>query len=168
MGNFGKNTQAGIIYDIDQFSLGTLANKDAIQKQSKIDANKENGFRILRSEWKATLGGIAASEGPILFGFAAGSLTAQQIEDCLESDPQKQYVPDVTEESMRPVWPLALFFKSASGDGHVNAEGVAKFNWSIPEGDFASWWAYHMGSGTLTTGATMSYAVKHFGVWLKD
>ncbi len=166
MAKFSDNSLAGIVWDDFQVALGTLNAITAITGNSKIDAARLQGFRVLRSEWYCTLSGLTAGEGPVLVGMAH-DLTATEIKECIEADPQRSGDPGEEEKSKRAVWPLALMM-NLSNDGMLNAEGVKKLGWSFPEGTILKYWAYNVASGDLTTGAVWFLLVKHFGVWLKD
>ncbi len=168
MGSFSKSDRAGINYIDETITLSTLASKDVISVSTNIDGSREQGFRALRGDLFITLKGSTPEEGPILVGLSTG-LTAAEIEEALESDPQDSQDHDAVAKSMRPVWPLATFFEIATS--HVQATQspiVWKPRWSFVEGQGLEAWAYNLGTGALTTGATVSVFGKIFGVWLND
>ncbi len=167
MGNFSKNSMAQILHESQTWTLGTLAAKDVISTTSLIDAAKENGFRILRTEWWASLRGVANAEGPILIGMAA-NLSAAEIEITLEANPENSNTASEGHNANRPVWPLAVLENDGNGGHKASDRGILKPSWSIPEGSFVTWFAWNLDSSTLTTGGSVTIYAKHFGVWLKD
>ena len=52
MVKFSDNIMAGIVWDDITLTLGTLGNKTATGTNSKIDAARLQGFRVLRTEWQ--------------------------------------------------------------------------------------------------------------------
>ncbi len=165
-------------YDQDlSLSLGTLGAVDAIaQASAKIDAGRENGFRIAKLNIMGTLTGKTATEGPIAWGIAC-NMNAAEIELAIESDPQ-----DSAENDDRGVgtWlkPLGMITLEQTagpltGGGSGGTQGgvatmiEVKVNWSVLEGHDFTVWAYNQGSA-LTTGAILTFFVEYFGVWLRD
>ncbi len=167
MGNFNKNSMSGINWDSFSKTLGTLAGDTTTAETSKIDSARENGFRILRTEWFLTLKGSTPDEGPIEFGLSA-DVSATEIDECLTSDPQRPSQPGEIEESMRAVWPMGVLVESTEGNGRIVQQGVTKIGWSIREGTSLRWWFRNHSVNALTTGSTVKGLAKHFGVWLCD
>ncbi len=167
MGNFSKNAMAQILHESKEFSFGTLASKDVISSTSLIDAAKENGFRLLRTEWWVSVRGMANAEGPVLIGLAA-NLSAAEVEITLEANPESANSASEGHNANRPVWPLAVLENDGNGGHKASDSGVLKPGWSIPEGSFLNWFAWNLDGSTLTTGGSAIVYAKHFGVWLKD
>ncbi len=167
MASFSKNNMAQVLHERQAITLSTLAALDAISTVSLIDTAKENGFRILRTEWFIRLKGVANGEGPILVGMAA-NLSAAEVEVTIESDPQAADTPVDGHNANRPVWPLGILENDGVGSAPSARQGVLKPQWSIPEGSFLNWWAYNLDGTALTTGGEVIIYAKHFGVWLRD
>ncbi len=51
-------------------ALSTLASLDAIAQAFKVDASRQQGFRIAKLRLAVVLEGKTATEGPILWGVA--------------------------------------------------------------------------------------------------
>ncbi len=94
-------------------------------------------------------------------------MTATQVQQAINADPQRSGEVETEPRAMRPVWPLEVLAHDA-GVGIVAVKGVSKIGWSAQEGTFFSWFAFNFGSGPLTTGGIVNIIAKHFGVWLRD
>ncbi len=167
MAGFSDNPMAGIIYDDTTINLSTLPAGTAIILPSKIDASREQGFRILRTEWHIAYDGITIGEGPVVFGFSC-NVAATEIEACIEADPQDSADRVGNTQSSQPVWPLVYQARSEGENGIEPLNGMLKPRWTVPEGEQANWFAYNRSSSALTTGGVFFVFAKHFGVWLND
>ncbi len=162
--------QGAIVHDLSVITVGALAALDAVVVNSVIDATREEGFRILKTEYFVHFEGKTTAEGPVMFGFAA-NLNAAEIEEAIEADPQQRADDPEMHNAMRPVWVLGVIPKLSTEQDQSfpgNVKGIFNPRWSIPEGKGASWWAYNNSSGALTTGLLIKIMAKHFGVWLRD
>ncbi len=161
------DSNLAIVYDVQQIAASTLANSTAVTTGSKIDASRENGFRVTRTEWKIFARGGTAGDDPVVAGMAFGQ-NSTQITEALVADPQSRSVNAAAvlanDQTMRPVFPLAAF----GGAVERVREGVAKPNWSAPETGNLSWFVFNFGPDALTTGLIINFFAKHFGVWLRD
>ena len=157
----------GFIYaDSGNLALGALGAKDAISENLKQDAVRTRGFRFTRTEWFLNWNVEAAGEGPILIGLCGPGISAAEVEEAIEADPQS---PDDTipaPQAMRPYWPLAILFPDTGGKSTI--QGVININWAFPESEVMQIFAYNLGTGALTTGSQVDYFLKHFGAWLND
>lgn len=164
-----KNTEnLAIIYDDVELALGALAGKDAIAAPSKIDASRENGFRVMKTEYWMIFYGKTTAEGPIMVGLAP-NLAAASIEETIEADPQSRTDDQVTPDSKRPVFPLEIIdYTEVDMTNLQPYKGEVKIRWSIPEGNNLNWFAYNMNAAGLTTGTVVRIFAKHYGVWLRD
>ncbi len=160
-----------IQWSTGSLALATLAASTALLEPTKVDASREQGFRVTKIETMVGFTGKTAGEGPILWGLAFGQ-TAAEIEEAIEDDPQGMQNAanvELQEHQNRPVWPIGILDPAAVAG--VIDEGkviVLRPNWSAPEGGTMDFFAYNFGSGTLTTGTVMRYVYKLFGVWLRD
>ncbi len=174
MARFSKNEKAGIVYDDVEIALSTLGSKAAILSESKIDSLREQGFRVLKTQYWIEFLGKADGEGPLVVGLSCGQ-DAAHLAGAISADPQGQFdTPEevANEAAKRPVWPLYLIARSALKSGTA---GFANFDtqelkpqWSAREGGHFDWFVYNMDGGALTTGCTIRIFAKHFGVWLDD
>ncbi len=160
-----------IQWSTGSLALATLNASTALVEPTKVDASREQGFRVTKIETAVAWTGKTDGEGPILWGLAFGQ-TAAEIEEAIEDDPQgmqNEAGRTLQEHQNRPVWPIGIV--SPSGVAGVLDEGkviVLRPNWSAPEGGTMDFFAYNFGSGSLTTGTVMRYVYKLFGVWLRD
>ncbi len=162
------------VYDIDEAvtEMASLAGLDAAVIDSKIDGSRKRGFRITKTEWYFEATGLHALAGPILFGWAVG-LTAAEIEEALEADPQDPNNASATERVQRPVFPLGVIPRAQNtSESSVETPRIKPLmtmnpNWSIPEDVGFTWWIYNLG-GATDAGAGGSLFAKHYGVWLND
>lgn len=169
MGKFSDNPMSGIVFDDINLTLGTLNTDTAIQVASKIDNAREQGFRVLKTEYFVTVSGKTNDEGPIVVGLAH-NLSTTEIEEAIQADPQgsKALHRPENEQATRPVWPLKMIPATVVGqEDHIVGKDEVKLNWSCPEGTTLQWFAYNF-STQLTTGTIVHIFAKHFGVWLKD
>ena len=171
MGKFSDNSMAAVQHDEITQALSTLAAGAMISANSRIDASRLQGFRVLKSQYAFILKGLTAEEGPIrvLIGH---DLTNTEAEEAIGADPQRSNDPtsDASARSKRPIFVLnpGVFFKDAAGNGNLLIEGEIKLGWSFPEGTILKYYFENFGLSTMTTGAVIAGRVKHYGVWLRD
>ncbi len=168
MTGFGKDGRGQVLIENSVHALGALGALDVVSFNSKIDSARERGFRVTKMQICSSFSAKTAAEGGIMFGLAV-ELSAAEIEECIEADPQSPNdVPDA-EEAMRPVFPLGQAGQAQTSNVLNNGNFYEiNLNWSIPEGAGLDWWYYNMSSGALTTGTTFRHWTKVFGVWLND
>ncbi len=166
-----KTSDLAIVYDDLSIDVGALPSKDAIAVSSKIDTARENGFRVMKTEYFIDFEGKTSGEGPLMVGFAANH-NAGEIEEAIEADPQSSHDDEANLHAKRPVWPLAMIPEASSARSSTGSleQIMGKFNpkWTVPEGEGAVWWAYNMDGAILTTGTIINIFAKHYGVWLRD
>ncbi len=156
-------------------TFGALVAATVAFGNSKMDAARAQGFRLIMSRITAKLTGKTTAEGPLMFGICCNVPTVAELKAYLENDPQGISSDDAKGKN----WfvkilgqiPLAAVSDSDVGFRLLEADIVevkyGKNGWSIPEGSFFNYFVYNMGS-TLTTGGVITIAAEHFGVWLKD
>ncbi len=161
-------TKLSFVYDDGLIlSLASLTTKDAVSVTGKIDAAREHGFRVVKTEgWFFLKGGIVNEFAVV--GMAPSTLTAAEIEEGIEADPQSSFEVPETEEAGRPTFPLA-----AIGGAAAQANQIIPFKnaipWSYPEGSSMIWWAYNPDDNSWTANSQeLIIFAKHTGVWLRD
>ncbi len=171
MAKFSDNAMAAIQWDEINLGLGTLAAGAIIAANSRIDQTRLQGYRILKSQYVFVCTGLTSDEGPLRMLFAH-DLTNTEAEEAIGADPQRSNDPtnDASARTKRPLWPLdnGVFFQNAEGNGRLVAQGEIKLGWSIQEGTVLKFMVENFSGNALTTGATVTGRVKHFGVWLRD
>ncbi len=150
-------------------SVASLAAKDAIAAASKIDASREVGFRVLKTEGWAFLK-AAVSDEVVIFGVDAFILSAAGVEESIESDSQSPFDFANVEKASRPVFPLgALSGLSAQPGNGILVHFTNEIPWTYPEGTGMEWWAYNPDDDALSAGSQQVIIfAQHQGVWLRD
>ena len=164
-----KSDNLAIIYDDVTVTMGAALTKTAVLGTgSKIDSARENGFRVLRTDYWVDFAGKTSGEGPIMVG-ASVAQDAPTVAQTINTDPQDSSDYGGNAQTKRPVWLLELLEQGETGGpSGRNLKGSFKPRWSAPEGENFDWWAYNMDTATLTTGLLVRIFAKHYGVWLRD
>lgn len=162
-------TQLAISYDENlALALGALASLDAISANTKVDNNRLQGFRVIKVRVVGSFLGKTTAEGPIIWGLASG-LTAQNIEDIIESDPQS---PQADDERGAGAWIKLLGQIENGATSGTLTPGMpfidVDVNWSTPESQSFAVWAYNQDGAPLSTGTVLVFGLDIIGVWLRD
>ncbi len=167
--SFSTSERAGIVYDNGQITVGSLANAIGVVLASKIDSARENGFRVLKTEYWIKWRDFDAGDGTVVVGLAAAQ-GATNIKDSFEADPQSAGAGDqeALMNTMRPVFPLAVLDAINAAQLNVDAHGVFNMKWSMQEGMNLNWFVFNISGATIATGSNIKFFAKHYGVWLKD
>ncbi len=131
-----------------------------------MDASRLQGFRILKSEWFATLEDVTSGDSGLMFG-VCHDLTTAEIVATFDADPQRAGDPTESENALRPVWGFGVM-SANDGGGVLHDKGEWKPQWSFPEGTELRIWARNTSADIWTTGAQLNLVQKIYGVWLKD
>ncbi len=175
---FGKDGRGVIIKNRDVFTFLTLGSVTALKQDSPLVLAED--FRCLKSEHRYTLENatFVSGDGPLMIGICSNELSAAEIaESILPDGPLGRNDRDRYEKATRPVF---LFKEKAGGknviipfvpqtavigdDTNGYFEGNQAWTYSNPEG-FALF-VMNMGTGALTTGATMRVFSTYYGVWV--
>ncbi len=152
---------------VDAIAMGTLANVTAIIGNTNMDSTRNQGVRIKQFKAAFHLTGNTAGEGPIVFGLCT-ELTAVEVAECMNADPQGIEDTDASDKANRKVFPIGIFNSSANDNDHHELEEV-KYPWKeLPEGATLKWFVFNVSGAALTTGAigTMTAAVVQ--EWMRD
>ncbi len=162
-------------FDPDQtIVLDTLAAATAIFGVSKIDASRAQGFRVAKSRIFIAMSAKTNAEGPILVGVSCNVATVTALKNIIEADPQNRNANIARGKGtyVRILGMIGFNQLAFPGDGEPLQPAMeisyGKNGWSIPEGQKLDYWAFNIGSGSLTTGTVINIAAEHFGVWLND
>ncbi len=152
-------------------SVGALALHDVISVDSKIDAARLQGFRLVKSTFFIDAHGKTVQQGPVQLGVAL-NMSAGGVESAIESDPQDSKA-DNNRGDGTFIKPLAMMADAAISIGSNRLlqpieVSYGKNGWSLIEGRSMIFWAYNLGDATLTTGLVVDVFAEHFGVWLRD
>jgi len=153
-------------------TLGALSGAAAIFGASKIDAGREQGFRLVKSNVTVSFTGKTASEGPISFGVCCNVPTAAELASVLVNDPQGSSSNKKRADNwfIKPLGVISLLATATDAQNNIEMTfeiSYGKNGWSIPEGSALNYYAFNMGSA-LTTGTVIIISAEHFGVWLRD
>ncbi len=153
-----------------EIDVSALAAVTGVTGASRIDGNREMGFRTLMQrgciDFKP---GTPAVGGPMLVGFAENGLTLAQIEEAIENDPQADPDPVskvLNEQARRKIFVL----------GYASSQLEFQFTtfsrrhkWSYPEGTAMLFFAYNTDLNTaIAASSTIQIFCEHIGVWLRD
>ncbi len=169
-----------LVQQIDEdnnLTLGALGGAAAAFGTSKIDAAREQGFRLVRSTFRIVMSGKTDTEGPIMIGVCANVPDVGALAAYLANDPSGISAADLRSDN----WFVKVIGLIARNQVEIpNGPGIGngmpwmeieisygKNGWSIPEGSALNLFAFNAGS-TLTTGTVFLWNAEHFGVWLKD
>lgn len=163
MSKFTENKGA-IRYDNSVIiAAASLASLDVAGGASKLDDTCRQGFRILKTVGDIFCKSLAVGE-TLIYGLAVG-LTAAEVEEALESDPQAPDDPPASEQSMRAVFPIG----SLHGGDKIGDHFEFNLRWSVKEGNSLLWWIYNPDNDPLSAASQdVIIFAKHFGVWLND
>lgn len=168
MGKFGENPRAQILWEHNNFSTGALAVKDVASNNSqRLDGSTQQGMRILKVEYNIWTTGMTAGEGPVLCGLAGPDISASEIEEALEADPQWSGSDTEAFQANRPIWPLGMINNLSSIGFWIEQMKEKKINWSFPEGTALQFWVYNLDDSTLSA-FNVHFLLKIYGVWLND
>lgn len=175
---FGKDGKGVIIREQTQIALATLAVNTAIKATALVMAED---FRMLKSEVFAVVDGITDTEGEgLLIGLADNELSVAEIGECIGingplhgNDRVKQ------EKAERAVWLIgqSLISHKSGTTGVFHGKGgqhiEVKPRWTFGKGDLDGsgsgwcWFVYNGSDAQLSTGATVKFKAKSYGVWVR-
>lgn len=130
----------------------------------------EEDFRILKMEVMAHIRGHTAGEVPLILLFACGELTDSELSGCVNSLPRDRNDHALLEAASRPVWVVGeLQEEQTTTRCSVNIDGrpvILKPRWTFSAPEGWQWVVYNMSGSALTTGSTLQFLVKIYGVWV--
>ncbi len=153
-------------------TLGTLAARTAITSGLAIDGSRNQGVMLKQLKGIFRTRGLTADEGPILVGLSLG-LSATEVEEALEADPQGFGDVPGTEQGNRRVYPVAITENASSQVTEVAQQmdwwRKIRFPWKeIREGETLAVWAYNLSAAVLTTGGSVRFNGVAVQEWLDD
>ncbi len=166
---FGKDGKGAIINQSAVSTLGALARDAAIKIAGPVLVED---FRVISAEIYASLIAMTTLEGQgLIIGIAQGDLTAVEIAEALTATPLQPGQVVENEQAMR----FTKIFGGADGDSTVtfrpflSKEGGPVMRetvrWTFRKPTSWSWFVFNSGQ-TLTTGGSVNFTAKHFGVWV--
>ncbi len=162
---FGKDGKGQILYDSFNFAPGALAALDNAVVPGRYGALVED-FRIIKMDYY--IGYTPAAQGDfLLFGIANGELTAQQIEECLESSPLNYNDAIGSEQAGRQVFPLEILGEGSAGGNSAGIKGSENLRWTFANPDGWQYFLYNFTGGPIATGSLVEFICKIYGVWVR-
>ncbi len=167
----GKSGNLDIVWDFVEMAIGALGALTAVNIPTKIDASRDQGYRVMKAQAAVVWDNKTTVEGPIIVGLAANQ-TATGVEECMEADPQNPNTDGGGQDQFRAnraCWPIAFINRTETNGRLDNGRFVdVPIRWSMPEHGNFDCWAYNNDSSPLSTGTLITVALKLFGVWLRD
>ncbi len=159
-------------YIHNAIALGTLGAKSSITDGLPIDGSRLQGIRIKKLMYNAEFIDKSAANGPISWGLAVG-LSAAEVAEAIEADPQGEMDVPATDQGNRRVFPIGTIGVDAV-NSDVTPDSIKeyreiKFPWKkIPEGVGLFMFAHNHGLGALTTGTLITAEFVFVYEWLDD
>ncbi len=164
------------VWDFRTQALGALvAGGDAIIVATKVDAARLQGCRPDKTRWRMEWGQKTADQGPIIFGYAWGTLSATEIAAAYNADPQSGEESDMV-DVLQNILPLGYISQDSTASGRATEEINARTfritklpSWDVIEGKALQlWYLVPEGGTTLTSGtiANLTFAIRQG--WLGD
>ncbi len=155
-----------IFNDNMKIDLSTLVAGNSIFGNSKIDAGRGNGTRIVKAMITLSYDGMIAAEGPISIWYLIGFSTTQ-FEAWLDADQQSKMDPKLKSPSQYAVL-LASSNRAVAGQFNNGVPIVLKPDWSCPEGESVNIAVVNDDATDLQTGTSVFVRMQQFGVNLRD
>ncbi len=167
---FGKDGKGVMIVDTGLITLATLANVTALKEDSPVTLGED--FRLIKIDLLAMISGATPGEGPIWLYLANDELTVAEIAEAIEvGGPSDRNDRLSVERAGRAVFMLGMFPLAVAEEPVHGPESQRGFlqktiRWTFSNPEGFTLVVFNQSGGTLTTGATVRFAAKYFGVWL--
>ncbi len=136
-----------------------------------------DSFRMLKTEGSFVLEGatLVDGDGPLDLYMVSTDLSVAEMAECIALDgPASREDRVGSERVMRPVWkltdsPISFRPPAAGGDDQSIGSWARSMRWTFGDGGATGSFgvaAYNLGSGALSTGATLKFTALHYGVWV--
>ncbi len=161
------NSRMQLLHEEVLLTVGALSAGAAKTQQTKIDSAREQGFSIKKAKYNMVYSGKTDGEGPVLFGYSIG-LTAVEIAEALDADPQSSQDAPAVDEANRRVYPLEWIPIDSTESSRAIDMRLKRYSipWTIDEGITLSWFV--RANGALTTGMLVKIASVYYGEWQRD
>ncbi len=155
-------------YETVKVDVGGVAGAVSVASMA-MDSGRNQGVLIKKLMGAVDYDGKTAGEGPYLYGMAH-AISAAEIQEALEADPQDENnVPD-TEYGNRQVMVLGVIPKAstASPADTVPYRSI-RFPWKkIPEQTNLFFWVQNKHTGTVSAGTDVRFSYIIVQEWLDD
>ncbi len=169
---FGKNNTGVIIRETDALALTTIG---ALTAKIFTGLGITEDFRSMKIEVVAHVDGLTAGEGNgLCLGIANGELSATEVTECLNADGpldrNDRLAQERAERFCKIFATVGLQTATAAAMVFIGKGGSyvleVKPNWTFSNPEGWSFFVFNNDPAALTTGATVSLAATHYGVWL--
>jgi len=154
------------VWDVENLSLGTLAQDTAILANTKIDDSRFQGCVPREVDYHVDFVGKTVNEGPIAIGLSVG-MTIAEISEYFLADPQRLKDPADAEKSQRPVLVLDVLGRRRTASLELPWLTKKWPGWWVREQVGLDVFAFNFGAA-LTTGTNATVTMQIRGDWLND
>ncbi len=147
----------------------SISASDVQLQATIIDGSREQGIRISKLKTCLSYEALETLIGPVVVGLSVG-LSAAEVEEALEADPQGMQDTPAMEQTDRKVFPIYMI----PARTEVNNRNIQKFetieDWpfrEIDEGNSLDMWAFNIDGSALTAGI-ITLGMVLTGEWLRD
>ncbi len=150
-------------------TIGALATKDVVAAAFDETVNERTRVSSIVATYVLADLTPSVDDGPIFVGVAHGDYSATEIEEFLEATGSWNEGDLVEQEiAKRKIRRIGIFDEPTVDVKAVRLnDGVpirTKLNWILNQGQGLQLWAYNLGAGGITTGATVHVA-GHANLW---
>lgn len=160
-----------MVYTTHQITAASLVTLAVLTTATRVDIARNNGLKAgAKIKYLIDSKDGTQGDGPLLVGFADGTMTAAQIQEVFAADPQgpADLVPQ--ERLGRHVWPVGWVRPgSVNAAGQFTAYRTLTWPWDISEEEGLFSFIFNCGSGTVTAdGSVVIFHTRISGEWLRD
>ncbi len=157
-----------VVYDHVIITVGALAAKAAATGASKVDGSRLQGVDLAKMNVAMSYDNKTTLQGPLVIGLAL-ALSAAEIAEALDADPQSSLDEPAQEQSRRRVFPIWHIPRLPTGSDRTHVLKNVRFPWKrIPEDMNLFWFAFNAGAGGMTTGTVVQIEAALVGTWRND
>ncbi len=156
-----------VIHDVQVLQLSTLAAGSVLTANTKLDAARGQGFKLDKLQLGVTWKDHVAQEGPLQFGLARGPITAAEIAECLNADPQGENDIPAAEQANRRVVPYGLIEAGLNAvPANVPWFRSIRFPWKqFAENETLQFWVKNIDGAALTSDWQIFFTIAAVTDW---
>ncbi len=156
-------------YETVENAVGALVTQTVSTIPMRQDSARNQGVRIKKLMGAVDYNAKTAGDGPLLFGLAH-ALSATEIAEALNADPQDSNNVPATEQGNRRVMVLGVIPKIATASPFdIVPYRTIRFPWKeLPEDTNMFFWVQNKDTGTIQTGTLVRFSYIIVQEWLDD